>query len=1095
MVSAVLAQQSRSAGLALADEIGAATVVLSGAIRHEACCALLGGGLSVLATAWHWDSSRLSSVLLALRNIVGDSALFASARLPSVSGLTDPSGATSFPHTVVLFGAALASGWPWATALQSLSSVRRGSFCNEGRGFMTSYGLQLPSERVLRGEWSMATISTREDCGPPVTVWFDATGVVFLSCSSSLRLRGPARPARGSSALVSRPGEQLRRQKPSRWFPEYIRMPMDEHGHVILPKNLVTSIVERRHVWAALIPNMDGVTRACVFGKLCYPRKSWRTTASWKPNHKPWEDEAAKRAIGPKAAQWFVTGALEYVPPDVPPPILVEPQSAVPKKGKDVFRNITDAREGNKCLDEWGVRYHSARDFGDGLSPCAIAFGDDVDEAYHINYLAGCTGELAWGWGIVGARLVYPNDPEYETLVDESSEDEGVAARPPRLPPEAAGDCGPLRRPVQKIEFGWRLHVGCDPRNCSRSCDKAHAGVDFDGTLARWAVPHFGQSPAGSALNAIALCLLRFMASRNPAPGERRGASVRTGNGVVWVDDFQFWTVVLAHALCGGLDGGCPMCLKFLPHAQRLCAEWKELCHRLGVPLSDTKHQAPSQRPSYAGFDFDTVRGLVLTQPSKLEKLLACLDSWLGAGEVTPRELDSIQGRILHYSYAIRYLRVVATQVYCVLGSVPESEYDTPVAVDDEMRSLAGEARLVVEQFQAVGRPLWPRVPSSLYREFLHRPVVGGLSFSLTWDASPQGWAAVLRWWDSTGGSPLLRDLLLIGSWPAEEEVAEQAHREALAAPLALEAACQAVDLRVRFGLLRNDAEAAIGALTKGSTSSPPMQRQAVRLNRVSYRQELDLLLAHVPGLALVEEGIDGASRAGAQFGPDANLEHVLGPRVGDGLWGTIESLVAPLGWKVTIDLFASECNSRAQRYCSRFPEPGAECVDALSVSDWGESLCPRCGNRHREVGYAFPPQPLIRPFVKKAIADSALCVVVVPVTITAPYWHKLVRASVLDSRPAVDGFLRIRNSHKLLERAGGRAPQELAVFACDFSRLNPRSDLPGLSRCAGAFARRQRPLCCSPGDLHDRRRLREALLSRPAGWGAPDWQGEGSCS
>ena len=139
------------------------------------------------------------------------------------------------------------------------------------------------------------------------------------------------------------------------------------------------------------------------------------------------------------------------------------------------------------------------------------------------------------------------------------------------------------------------------------------------------------------------------------------------------------------------------------------------------------------------------------------------------------------------------------------------------------------------------------------------------------------------------------------------------------------------------------------------------MQRQAVRLNRVSYRQELDLLLAHVPGLALarVGEGIDGASRPGAQLGPNANLEHALGPRVGDGLWGSIESLVASLGWKVTIDLFASESNSCAagcaQRYCSRFPEPGAECVDALSVSYWGKSLCPCCRNRHREVGYAFP--------------------------------------------------------------------------------------------------------------------------------------------
>ena len=39
-----------------------------------------------------------------------------------------------------------------------------------------------------------------------------------------------------------------------------------------------------------------------------------------------------------------------------------------------------------------------------------------------------------------------------------------------------------------------------------------------------------------------------------------------------------------------------------------------------------------------------------------------------------------------------------------------------------------------------------------------------------------------------------------------------------------------------------------------------------------------------------------------------------------------------PARGKVTFDLLDSESNSRAQRYCSRFPEPVAESVDALSV-------------------------------------------------------------------------------------------------------------------------------------------------------------------
>jgi hypothetical protein len=181
-----------------------------------------------------------------------------------------------------------------------------------------------------------------------------------------------------------------------------------------------------------------------------------------------------------------------------------------------------------------------------------------------------------------------------------------------------------------------------------------------------------------------------------------------------------------------------------------------------------------------------------------------------------------------------------------------------------------------------------------LHRVFLSGPVIGCLFFVLSWDASPDGWAALLRWWDSSGALPELKDLLLVGSWPAGQATADQAHREALAAPLALEAACQAVDLRVRLGLLRNDAEAAIGALAKDSTGSPEMQRQAVRLSQVARANELELVLTHVPGLALVEEGIDGASRSGSHFGPDANLAHVLGPRFGDGLWSTILSRSLP---------------------------------------------------------------------------------------------------------------------------------------------------------------------------------------------------------
>lgn len=1081
MISCCLAQQARAAGLPLGDELGAAAIVIGGGVRHEAIRGLLGGGLLALAAAWRWDAARSQVALSALRGLVGDLAAFSCSSVPPIHGLRDPLGTVRFPHAAVLFGAALAAGWPWATALAAFSSVRVGSFCNDGRGFITAYGLQLSSERLHQGVWQEGLVSAKEEHGPPVRVWFDDSGVAYLLCQSSMCVSRNFRPApaRGASGIVSRPGRfpgPIRRAS-TRWLPEYFRMPLDERGRVVIAEHLMTSVFERRHVWARLIP-MDGVTRALVFGRGCYPRIAWRTIPSILPNHPSFDNPEAKAALGPQFAQWLLAGHLEFVPPDAPLPVIIEPQGFVPKKGKVKFRNITDGRVGNRTLDDWGVRLHSARDFAAALTPCAICICADVREAYHIVWLTGCREDIEWTWGIKGARTIYPGDPDY----DSGSDSDGGHDRPPRKPPDAAPR---ERRPYQEPVFGWRPCLGCSPRTCNGTCDKAHAGADFDGFITRWAVPHFGQKPAGSVLNAIALCLLRYMALRNPAPGERRGASVRTGNGVVWVDDFALWVAVVAHALCSGLAGGCPVCLSFLPHAERLDADWKELCKMLGVSLNEDKHQKASQQPEYAGFVFDTVRGLALSLPEKVEKLQACLTAWLEMSEITPQALASIQGRILHHSFAIRYLRVVTTQVYCLLGPVPDDEYERPVAVDSSMRALAQEALMIVERFHRAGKPFWGRVPSSLLRVFLAEPAVGGLGFVLTWDASPRGWAALLRWWSSTAGPRALEQQLLVGTWPEGEAVAEQAHREALAAPLALQAACQAVDLRARFGLLRNDAEAAIGALSKGSTSSPEMQRQAVRLNRLAYENELDLLLTHVPGLSLVDEGIDGASRTGTHFGPDANLAHVLGPRIGDGLWATIQALLAPLGWRVTVDLFATESNARAARFYSRYSEPGAEAVDALSVLDWGASQCPVCGDAHREVGYAFPPTPLIRHFVQKATADSALCVVIVPVAVTAPHWNKLVRASVLDAKPAVDGFYRVRSPHKAIQDAPGALPSELAVFACDFGRLNPRADLPGLCPCAGAFLRRPRPACGNPGDLEDRRRLREALQSRPDGWRA----------
>lgn len=1047
---ALLAQRARRPGLPLCEEVNLATMVLHGTSCYENVSLLVNGGLRAVAASWRLEPDRVADAETRLSQVVGPPAVFSGSD-PPAWGREPPCGLPQpFPLAVLLFGAALRAGWAWELALRLFSGLRSGWVCGHGRGFVpASNDREPPTGRIQAGRWLASRLVSQTDPGSVVTIYFDLRVVAFVECSS------PVFASKRRAHVAGKSG------RPSLFLPPYIRLPTDAEGRLVIPRLTVTSMVERRHVWVKRIPNMDGVVRALVFGKLCYPRVDWRVVPSSKPNHKSWEQPEVKAVLGLKMGTWLFQGALEWIDPRLPAPSITEPMGSVPKKGPEKFRAIADAREGNKLLADWGVRMHTWQDLADALSPCAIVWGHDLKDGYHLAVLSGCTGELVWGWGVTGLRVLYPEDPEFTHEV---------------------GDDGQLtgnREPQVQLLFGWRLHVGCWPWDCCHTCDKSCNGMEFDGCRCRWAVAHFGQKPAGSPLNCVVLCLLRHGAMRGPAAGERRGASRRSLLGCAWVDDFAFYRWVRSHLRCVGLEGGCEVCMAAAVEAEELDAFWMNLCDDLGVPLNLEKRQLRSQSVDYAGFVFNTWTGRLLIQADKLVKLLASVKGLGAAQEMSTRELDGVKGRVQHYSACVRHLRILATELGRLIGTVDESLYDKPRAITTELRSLAGELESVVDRYSESGAALWPPVASSCYASFM-RGELGLEFFSLTWDASTFGWAALLRWWERADQSMTLREELLIGTWPFGEDVSEQPYRECLAAPLALEAAARVIDLRGRYGLLRNDAEAAISALRKGSTSSAPMQKSALRVSRLCARLDLDLLIWHVPGMQLVEEGVDGASRGGSHFGDDANLENVAGPSVSDSLWGRIKTAVAALGLRVTVDAFASESNRRAERYWSRFGEPGCEAVDALSVGNWGSSPCPRCGRPHREVIYAFPPSGLIRYVVRKATADSAICVLVVPVATTAPHWSKLIRCSLLSGRQAPDGYLRVRGPGSQLRHATSFDPKELAVFVCDFALAGggAGSDLGLAPACAGAFEPRKRPLCGGLEDAADRHKLRDLLLA-----------------
>ena len=96
------------------------------------------------------------------------------------------------------------------------------------------------------------------------------------------------------------------------------------------------------------------------------------------------------------------------------------------------------------------------------------------------------------------------------------------------------------------------------------------------------------------------------------------------------------------------MEGGCPFCSAILPQAEEVDTYWVDLCRKLGVPLNLAKRQRCSQRVEYAGFLFDTLRGLLLILPDKLAKLLACLREWAESAAVTGRILDGVRPLRMH---------------------------------------------------------------------------------------------------------------------------------------------------------------------------------------------------------------------------------------------------------------------------------------------------------------------------------------------------------------------------------------------------------------------------------------------------------------
>jgi hypothetical protein len=143
------------------------------------------------------------------------------------------------------------------------------------------------------------------------------------------------------------------------------------------------------------------------------------------------------------------------------------------------------------------------------------------------------------------------------------------------------------------------------------------------------------------------------------------------------------------------------------------------------------------QTVEYSCFLFDTFRGVMLCLEEKLVLLRShAVDLSQPDRAWSLRNLDRIKGSLLHYSAAVRHVRIRVTEMQRLMGpqepgdrgelSLPSAvsptaaeHYDRLGPLPAGLVELAAEMDTVIARYWPLGAPLWPAVASSAYAALL----------------------------------------------------------------------------------------------------------------------------------------------------------------------------------------------------------------------------------------------------------------------------------------------------------------------------------------------------------------------------------------
>lgn len=357
------------------------------------------------------------------------------------------------------------------------------------------------------------------------------------------------------------------------------------------------------------------------------------------------------------------------------------------------------------------------------------------------------------------------------------------------------------------------------------------------------------------------------------------------------------------------------------------------LLRRLGFVIHVEKSMlTPKQEIEFLGFIISSVDMTIRLAPQKMQKILEKINNLLLLKKPSIRELASVIGTLVAAFPAVtfgrlHYRNLEKLKIYSL--QIAAGNFEQKITLTDE---ATAELRWWTENINAC-----------------HQIVIPEIDVVFHTDASELGWGA------SDGSSDIG------GRW-LESEIQHINILELTAVLFALKSyGCK----NKRHLRIMCDNTTAIAYINNmGGVKSHKCDIIAKNIWEICINQNLWISAAHVPGVE--NKRADKKSR---EF--NDHIEWMLHKTIFD-------KVVKDLGFKPTIDLFASRLNHQIKTYVSWEPDPQCSAVDAFSIS-WAELDF-----------YAFPPFSLIGPVLAKCRQENALGIMIMPQW-TTQYWYPMM--------------------------------------------------------------------------------------------------------